>query len=314
MPVQPSSTQRDSRRGLAVAAVGFTVLTWGYGSVAIAAASITGILTSFYRLWLAIPILWAIVVFVPTLRSKLTKAWLIGCLAGGGLFALHQILFFSALKLTSVADVTIIGALQPALVLMVAGRFFGERASVRGVVWSFVALVGVTMVVFGSVGTPAWGLFGDALAVVNLFAFTAYFLVSKRVRDHVGASEYVIGITTVAGIVLAIVAVATQQEFSSPTPWDWVIVASVAVLPGTTGHFLTNWAHPHLSAFTISMMILAVPVLAVVGAAVFLAETISWIEGVGGAVVLVSIGFVIASVRGRESAESADALDEMDSV
>jgi drug/metabolite transporter (DMT)-like permease len=62
----------------------------------------------------------------PALRRRLTPDWLFASLVGGGLFALHQVMYFTSLKLTTVADVTLIGALQPPLVLLVAGRMFGE--------------------------------------------------------------------------------------------------------------------------------------------------------------------------------------------
>jgi drug/metabolite transporter (DMT)-like permease len=156
-------------RALALAAVAGAVLTWGCSNVVIKLLSTTGIVSSFYRLWFAIPVLWLLPVLVPSTRRRLTRAWLRGSLIGGGLFALHQVLFFNSLKLTSVANVAIIGALQPALVLMVSGRVFGERVTRYAMLWSLVAVVGTALVIVGSRGTPSWSLRGDILAVFNLF-------------------------------------------------------------------------------------------------------------------------------------------------
>ena len=38
-----------------------------------------------------------------------------------------------------------------------------------------------------------------------------------------------------------------------------IIMASLALLPGTLGHILTNWAHAHVSALRISIVLLAAP-------------------------------------------------------
>jgi drug/metabolite transporter (DMT)-like permease len=308
--VASTSTPLETResRGLALLAVAFTVLTWGVSNVVVKVASTNGLVTSFYRLWLAVPLLWALAAGMPSIRRRFGRAWLWASAGGGLLFALHQLLFFTALKATRVADVTIIGALQPALVLLVAGRMFGERATLRAVLWSLLAFAGTALVVVGSAGMPSWSPLGDALAVVNLFVFTGYFLFSKHIRRDVGASEYVIGMTTVAALVILVVCLATGQELGVPRALDWAIILFIAVLPGTIGHVLTNWAHRHTSAFVMSMMLLAVPVLAAGGAAVFLDEALGAAQVVGGAVVLLSIAMVIRSTRAAAAEELAESL------
>ncbi len=299
-------------RTVALFAVAAAVATWGCSGVAIKAVSTTGLVASFYRLWFAIPLLWFAAAFAPSLRRRMNREWLTACLFGGGLFGLHQIFFFNSLKLTSVANVTIIGALQPALVLLVAGRMFGERVTLWALIWSFVALGGTVIVVVGSAGAPGWSPFGDAVAVGNLFAFTAYFLASKRIRSHIGAPEYMVGMTTVAGMVILAASLLTGQDFSAPEGWEWLILLALAIFPGTLGHLLTNWAHPHTSAFVVSTMLLAVPVIASLGAAVFLGETLGFSQVAGGTVVLVAIGTIVHSARagvGETLAESAAETD-----
>jgi drug/metabolite transporter (DMT)-like permease len=288
------------------------VLTWGCSNVLIKLVSTTGLVASFYRLWLAIPLLWALPAAVPSMRRRLTRDWLSASLVGGGLFALHQVAFFTSLKLTTVADVTLIGALQPPLVLVVAGPLFGEAVTRRSLAWSLVAVAGTALVVLGAAGAPGWSSFGDLIAVANLFAFTAYFLASKRIRATAGTAEYLIGMTTVAGLIILAVALLTGQRLASPQGWDWAILLCLALLPGTLGHFLTNWAHPHTSAFVVSVMFLAVPVIACAGAAVFLGETLNAAQLLGGVLVLGAVGAVVASApraAGEELAEGAAETD-----
>ncbi|MBI3782497.1 MAG: DMT family transporter [Deltaproteobacteria bacterium] len=300
--------KQSSHRGLALAAVATTVLTWGCSNVVAKLISTSGIVVSFYRLWFAIPVLWLIPAFVPSLRRRLTRDWVRASLVGGGLFSLHQLLFFSSLKRTSVANVSIIAALQPVLVLLVAGRMFGERVTLRAALWSVLALIGTVIVVLGSTHAAHWSLQGDVLAVANLFAFTAYFLASKQVRADVGALEYVIGMTTVSGLMILLAALATGQHLLSPHGADWGYLLFLAMIPGTLGHLLTNWAHPHVSAFVISITLLGVPVFAAVGAALFLQESLNAYHLAGGAVVLLAIAMIVLSTSpatGEELAESA---------
>ena len=71
-------------------------------------------------------------------------------------------------------------------------------------------------------------------------------------------------------------------------------LGNVEVGPGTLGHVLMNWAHRHVTAFAISILLLAVPVLAAAGAWVWLAEPLAPLQVAGGAVVLVAIGCIVA--------------------
>src|SRR6185436_14404620 len=144
-------------------------------------------------------------------------------------------------------------------------------------------LAGTVLVVLGSAGTAAWSLAGDSLAGLNLVAFTAYFLASKRLRARVAAWPYVIGMTTVAGVVMLAVALATGADLGSPRGRDWLVFATIAVFPGTLGHVLTNWSHAHVSAFMISTLFLGVPVVAALSAAVILGEPIRVAQVAGGA-------------------------------
>jgi drug/metabolite transporter (DMT)-like permease len=280
--------------------------------VVIKLTSTTGLVTSFYRLWFAIPLLWSIALWVPGMRPRFTARWCKACCLGGTLFGIHQVFFFNSLKLTSVANVTIIGAVQPALVLLLAGKLFGEQVTARGLLWAIVAFFGTAIVMVGSAGMQGWSPLGDALAVANLLAFTAYFLASKQIRTTVATFEYVVGMTTVAGMVVLVFCLVSDQHLGAPVGRDWLIFAFLAVVPGTLGHFLTNWAHEHTPAFVMSIMLLAVPVLASVGAALFLGESLRPAHLIGGTVVLVAIGIVVRSLHeevGTELAEGAARTD-----
>lgn len=308
-----SSLDRDSVRRRALGAVAVTVLLWGASPVMIKTVGATGLVTAFYRLWLAIPLLWGIAALRDGWRARLGAQWLRASIAGGLLFGLHQILFFSALKWTSVASVTVIGALQPALVLLVAGPLLGERVSPRAVGWAALAVLGTIAVALGAGVGAGRRLAGDGLAVLNLVAFTAYFVASKRFRERTAAWEYTLGMTTVAGLVVAVVCVAGGQDLGSPRGGDWLVLFLIGALPGTLGHVLTNWAHAHTSAFAVSNLLLAAPVLATGLAWGLLGEALQTFQVLGGVLTLFGIAMVIGSTRSYELRdELAEAAAETD--
>lgn len=302
----------SDRSRLALLAVAVAVVTWGCSNVMIKAVPVPGLVASFYRLWFSVPLLWTVPLLHAPSRRRLDRDWLRASLIGGALFAMHQVLFFTALKTTTVANVALIGSLQPPLVLFVAPRWFGEARAPRALGWSLTAVAGAAMVVVGAAGLPGWNLVGDALAVANLFAFTAYFLATKRLRDRAGATEYMIGMTTVAALIMLVICLVSGQPLLAPRGGEWAVLLLLALFPGTLGHFLAAWAYPHASAFAVSILFLAVPVVATAGAAVFLGETLRPLQLVGAAVVLGAVAAVVLQQSARTGEELAESVVETD--
>ena len=149
-----------------------------------------------YRLWAGVSIF--AVVFAVTGR-RLTWATLRTSALGGMVFTADVACTFLAFKLTSAADATIIGALAPVFIMIGAARWFGKRVGRRDLVFVGISLLGVALVTIGSVGTPAFNVWGDLFAFVSVLTWTAYWLVSKRARASVGAFEYMAHVVLIAG-------------------------------------------------------------------------------------------------------------------
>jgi drug/metabolite transporter (DMT)-like permease len=264
---------------------------WGAASVlAKSADHVDGLTLAFHRLWVG-----ALAMFIIfTLRGgRLRLRLLLAAVPAGIAFAADIGLFFTAVKHTTVANATMISALQPALVLFVAGPLFGERVRVSDVGWTLVALLGVIVVVFGSATTPSWSLFGDVLAVLCLFAWTAYFIFGKQARAHLDAVEFVTAMSVVAFAALALVAVGSGHDLSVPDGGTWAVILALGLGTGGIGHFLINWAHGHAPLVLTSLLTLLIPVVAMAGAAVFLGEDVVAAQVVGAAVVLGALAVLV---------------------
>jgi drug/metabolite transporter (DMT)-like permease len=249
---------------------------------------LTALAFAFYRLWLGAAVM---LVALRVSGRRLTILTFRRAALGGVLFGANLCFFFSALKLTSVADVLIVAALQPALTLIVAGPLFGERVTRHDIGWTAVSLGGVVLVVLGSSGTPVWSLKGDLLAVGALFAWTAYWLVSKRVRQDVPALDYMTAVTVVAAIVVSPVALLSGESFA--IRWqDWLwLVLFVAGAQG--GHSILAWSHAQVDVTISSLLILVEPVVSAVAALLILGEPLPALSIAGGLVAVMSVGMVI---------------------
>src|SRR3990172_7088001 len=120
--------ERSSQRNLAIAAVAIATLIWGSVGVLVKTTAISGLTFAMYRLWLgALLHLGGMAV----MRRRLSWATFRACAPGGALFALDIGLAFTAVKLTTVANAAIIGALAPVLIAFASARWLGERIGRR---------------------------------------------------------------------------------------------------------------------------------------------------------------------------------------
>lgn len=278
-------------------AVLVAVSVWGAAAVITRVVDqVNGLVLAFHRLWIGAVV--TLIVFYATGR-RLSWATLRRSILGGLAFAGDIVLFFSALRHTTVANATIVGALQPALVMLVAGPMFGEPVTASIIGWSIAAMVGVAVVVYGSSGAPVWSIGGDLLAVGALFAWTLYFIASKRVRRDVPPFDYLAAMLVIATIAVAPLALlfGGALDPGGIDSWAWIVL--LAVGSGGFGHLLVNWAHDHVELTVMSLLTLAVPVFAVASAAIFLDETVTWVQVFGMLIVLGALS-VVAVRASRE--------------
>jgi drug/metabolite transporter (DMT)-like permease len=220
----------------------------------------------------------------------------------GLLFAANIAFFYTAVKITTVANATVIGAIQPVLSLLLVGPLFGERVHRSDVVITGGAIVGVSIVVYGSSITPVWSPMGDLLAVFAVLLWTAYLVVTKRARAELDAIELQTVLTIVATVVILPIALISGQSFAVPrADIGWLIL--LVLVPGV-GHTLVNWVHNHTSLVMVSVLFLLNPVVATSLAALFLDEPLNGYQITGMVLVVASLAVLVARLQRRASLAS----------
>jgi drug/metabolite transporter (DMT)-like permease len=288
-PVEPARGPGLRATPLGIAAVAIPVVGWSFANTIVKLTPIPVLEFTFWRLWLGAA---CMVVATTAARRRITWSIVKASAPAGVLFGANLLLFFEALRRTGVADVLLIAALQPALVLVVAGRMFGEHASRRDVAWTLVSVAGVALSIVGSSSNAVWSLEGDLLAVASLLVWTAYFLLSKRVRQGVQAIEYVTTVTIVAAVVVTPVAIASGQSLGDLRAVDWLwLTLFVAAAQG--GHLLLAWAHSQVDVSVSSVIILGEPVVSAVAALVVLGEPLAVLQVAGGLIAVLAVAGVV---------------------
>jgi len=283
---------------IGVGASALAATLWGFAGIFAVLTSAPGIVLTFYRLWLSTGFFF---VLVYASGRRLTWKTMRASWPGGILLAGDMAMFFSAVKLTSIVDVTVILAMQPALVFIVARRLFGERLARWDVLWIVLAIAGVTVTVIGPSVSARHRVAGDLLAVGALLCWSGYWLVAKRARAKVDALEYTAGVTVVAALTVIPILLVSGQALSRVRTGDWLWISLLAIVPGAA-HLLMNWAHRYVDASISSAISCLNPLVAAVAALVILDQPLTPVQ-VGGALAgLVAVAVI--AVRHRQPVAS----------
>lgn len=111
-------------------------------------------------------------------------------LAVGGVGALGTAAFIPAFKLTSIANVSLIYAVSPLIAALLAWWLIDEKATSRTLVGCLAALLGVAVIVSGSLGHVS--LEGDLLALVMTGAMALIMVIYRKYPKTPGAGPQVL--------------------------------------------------------------------------------------------------------------------------
>lgn len=290
----------DFGREHPLAPIALGVFLYSLGPVFVQASDVSGPVFSFWRLWFGVGVFAAATSLWtrrrggwPPLAAWRWPAW------AGVAFGVHQLMLFSAIKATSVVDVTLVNTTSPIVTAVMAVPFFRERPGAGFRLWSLLAMVGAGVVVLAGASGPGGDPVGMAVAVGNVVAFAAFFLLSKGSRDHLGTLPFLSGVMAVAAVVVSGYVALVGEPVASAGRTDLLYAVVVAAGPGFLGHFVMTWPLRWVPANVPPVMRLGVPVLAATWAWWFLGEGISALHVVGGAVTMAGVAGAVLSPAGR---------------
>jgi drug/metabolite transporter (DMT)-like permease len=225
----------------------------------------------------------------------------------GAFFASAAATAFAAINMTRLLDVTLIGALQPVVIIALAVLFLGERVDRGYVGRASIAVAGTVLVAAAASGSGTWTLAGELMAVLSLFLNVGWYLYGRVLRDRYPVDPFglMLGVLTTAALIMTPVALVAHGSLAMPRAA--IGYAFLTMLVGTSAHLLLVWAHRYVPASVSAPLLLAEPVLVAAGAWVFFGETLGALEIAGALVVLCVLrGMVRAAALTNVDEETAD--------
>lgn len=285
-----------ARQDVHIIAAAIAVFAWGTGPIMNKIMTVDTPAIVFYRTLLGTPLM---VYVAYATGGRLSRELMRRTAVPGILFALSFITGFAAIKMTSIANATLITTIQPVLVVLIAPRLFGERLSPRQLGYSFLSLAGVLMVVMAATSSSGADVSGDLMAAGNVVLWTSYFVIAKKNRmDGVHSWSFLAAIFVWLAIVVLPFGAITSNDLGQMTPKDWLCAAGMTLGPGLLGHGLMTWSQSDVDVTIASLLGLMSPVVSTALAMVFLGEMLTPLQLVGAFVVLTSLALLVANQRG----------------
>lgn len=245
--------------------------------------------TAFWRVALALPVLWPLYAYFGRRVEPATPdGWplaLAGVAFAGDLFFWH----FSV-KLTSVANSTLLANLAAIFVTLAAWLLFRQKPSRLFAIGLVTALSGVGMLVSTSLAFSSTALLGDLCGVITAMFYAWYLMTVKGLRDRGAGALRLMAVTTaITALLLLPVALASGEQMLPVSGVGWLKLVGIALISHACGQGLIAYALAHLPAAFSSVSLLLQPVMAGVFAWVLLGEPLVALQIAGGCVVLVGI-------------------------
>ena len=256
--------------------------------------------SAFWRVALAVPLLWVAFALAPRAGAALRPNWRLLAFAGLA-FAGDLVFWHWSIQFTSVANSTLLANLASIFVTLAAWVLWRQQPRALFLVALALALIGVGLLVRTSLDFSPRALLGDALGVVTAMFYAWYLLTVKGLRDRGAATLQLMAVTsTVTAVVLLPAALASGEVLLPGSAAGWLVLLGLAWVSHAAGQGLIAYALAHLPAAFSAVGLLFQPVMAAAFAWLLLGEPLVALQVAGGAVVLAGIYLARSSSRGTE--------------
>lgn len=261
----------------------------GFSPIFVRVADVPALTSGFYRLALALPVLWLISTPWQT-ETKLgplssRDRWLM--LAAGLTFGADIAFWHLAIVNTTVTNAMLFGSLTPVMVAAGAFLAFGERPRPVFFAGLALALTGVaTLALQRTNGAAPHPVLGNALGLGAAAIYAIYILIVSELRKRHSVKRIVLWSTVISALSLVPFAATAGGPLLPATLVGWAAVFGMALISHAGGQSFLTYALAHLPVSLSSMVQFLQVAVAAIAAWILLGETMTWIKLAGAAAIL----------------------------
>ncbi|MBI4508569.1 MAG: EamA family transporter [Deltaproteobacteria bacterium] len=214
-------------------------------------------------------------------RLRVPSGYLRGITLGALLLAAHFCLWVKAFDLTDFSSNMLLLVMQPVIAVFLGMRL-GEKPTRS--TWASIglALLGLAIITGGDISLGSRALLGDVLCVLADLAIALFYVVAQDARRDLPLSTFM-GFTLAIGAVSVLPitwAAGSPMVGYSASSWAWL--AALVLVTTVAGHGLFNLVSPHISFFTLNVVIVLEPPIGILIGALLHGATVTSVQVAGG--------------------------------
>lgn len=218
-------------------------------------------------------------------------------LIAGTFLALHFATWIASLERTSVAESVLLVSMTPVFIALAAPYVLKEKVPVVAFVGIGLAVAGAVLV--GGLDFGGSSMFGNFLALVGGATAGGYVLAGQLARRRLGIFGYAVIAYGLAAAILLAACMAADVQLVGYEASTWWALAGLIVGPQLLGHTVVNFVLSDLDAATVSVAIMAEPIITITLAFLIFHEVPTLLVYPGGAAILA--GIYIVSLARKEA-------------
>jgi len=182
------------------------------------------------------------------------RALVFGVLAGVALAA-HFATWMPSVQLGSVATATALVATQPVWQGLIAAAQ-GRRPSTAGWLGIGLAVAGAAWATGVDVGVSGRAVLADVLALLGAIAVAVYTALGEQARATLSTTTYTWICYGTCAVLLLVVCLVGRVDLAGYDPQTWAAILALVAGAQLLGHSMFNYALHHVSATTVSVLVL----------------------------------------------------------
>ena len=246
---------------------------------------------AFWRMAIASALLWVYSVFFSYKSVKSNNSILV-YLAGASL-AMHFIFWFGALKLTSIANTTVLGIVAPAFTLLIEKLVYGKKISAFSSIALIIVFIGCVIVQGSDLGRFSGEGLGNIMAIVSAVFLGIVFLIGSKARQEIGVLTYTKNLFSVSALVLLSCSLLLNNPIFNYSINNYFWLCMLGVVPTLIGHTIFSYSIKYVSPTIITSIPLGEPIIASILAFVLFKEGVSSFVFMGGLIIAAGLILLI---------------------
>ncbi len=254
---------------------------------------VSAIVISLWRLTFAGIVVWLYSFFKP--QDKIKKKHLIPFILSGFFLGLHFVCFYQAVKLTSIANATLLAATAPVFLLLFE-LFVYKIKFKQIVILGFVSALSGTIIITGFHGSIIGGSeIGKLFGLSAALCIAIVYLLANKIRANISTVSYTRLLYLIAAMFLFVVASANGENIFKLNKSDFLWLLALGLIPTILGHSLLYYGIKFMSPTIIASVPLGEPIIATLLAWMIFFEKVPPITLGGGVLILCGVYLIIVN-------------------